>query len=252
MSTWDDVLPIIREGLRATASDMRHESSLDGRVDGRRIEAVEDGASLVLLVRATDNVIAAARHAGGGSEVRRALLEGFCAQIEGVPIQEAADHGSVRLLNSLRNRNQVRPVSGILMPRNTHPDFVLLEHLIRRARDGYAALAGLTDRQNFYEVPPSSAWLARTDQQRTLAVTESIRAFATGHGLSADAITLRELTNDIQKHPVRLFVSFDPDLDPDRKPVLARALEGHLKDRVEWRLELHNEEMHDANRLRRL
>ncbi|HYH22868.1 MAG TPA: hypothetical protein VD995_30020 [Azospirillum sp.] len=239
--------PSLRGGIQRRLAAIGHEGALPDDAGCHRLGAVEGDITLSILVDPADHTVRAARHGGATNPVERAILDALCAEIEGTPLADAAEHGAIRALGALHDPDLGRPVPGILHPGNADPAFAPALRLIHALRDRYEETAGAPPGYNEFDRPPTDAWLALSDAERQARVAAAVADFA------PDTLRVRGLEADLHGHPVRVVVNFaEGGLAAADKPVLMRALERHLKRTVERSLQIHHAALKDQNAIRRL
>lgn len=246
------VAPTFRGALAAAFRDLTHEGTLTA-VDGTiQLSHSADHATLDIAVDPAEHCIAAARHTGGNTPLRRAILDVFCRTIEGLPMVEAREHSGPRLLHALRDRRLHRPVAGIMRVVNAGPDLDLPAAMMREMYAKYVKATGYAPGINFYESKPSEAWIALTREAKIGHVQDILQEFCATVGAGHDDMSLRDLGKNLSGFEVRVFIGFSPSIDWKTKPALMMGFERLLKDRLEPRLEVYNEEARDKSPLRRL
>ena len=209
------------------------------------LEAEDDGRCLKLALRR--GKILSASHEGVEDPAERRVFDAFCQVLEGLPIQEAADHAGHHVMARLRDPDERPPVPGILTPRNADPLYRRPMRLMRRIRDDYAADQPGASVENFWNPAMSKDWL-RLDQAGQLARVEGILGdFQAERGLAPGTMIAVGVENNI-----RLLIACTDDVDYERKPALLMAFERKLRAATGNRLEVFAEEMADGNRIRRL
>ncbi len=211
------------------------------------VEAADsDGATLMLRVRPADHVIEAAAHHGAAEPAARAFLDAVCAEIEGLPMQEASDHGAIRLEFALRHKAAI-PVPGVVTPGGADPAFRNAEAWLRRAMAAYREQTGHAAIDNDFDAGPAAAWRALPQRARLDRLMSACAEVCQAAGWPEDAVAVADIEYD-----VRVVVELrGPLASGDRQAHLMR-LERAIKDRVDGRLELYLAERNDANVLRRL
>lgn len=119
---------------------------------GSRVISAGSPGSLTLGLDSKDNILAA-KHSGftGTSAV---VMDAFCEVIIGLPLQEAADHGVLRLEQSLRE-GAIPYSKGLVLPEKQLPFFKNALDLIREL---YAE-SGAEPKRNTYRDPVAADWL---------------------------------------------------------------------------------------------
>lgn len=238
-----DAHPAYREKLLQAAVKPLREGDLPLGVGKHRVEARRDGVALSLALDAR-TVIVAARHRGARG-LNRAVLDGFCLVIEGLPVQEASDHGVIRLERALRSPTASAPVSGILTPENAEAAFATPTWLMREAYRSWLGLSGQAPRRNFWTDPLPSAWIQAPFEERARRVSETLTAALEQAGLPREAVAVREIQRD-----TRVVLSLSGrEAERAVAPALLR-LERALRDRLGVPLELFLVEREDSNKPR--
>ena len=215
--------------------------AFEGKIDEEgglvMVQAAADGAILALLVEPAANLIRMARHRDAATPEPAALLDRFCALIEGLPILEASDHGTIRLEARLRDRAARRPVPGVLSPEAAWSGFALPRALIRGALAAYRGKTGFSSRDNDFDPGAAAEWMGLDDKARRQRL--------------AALIDPAEATVTAIEHDVRVVVRFAAAMAGCDKQRQMMKMEQAIKAGAEPRLELYLEELKDANIIRR-
>lgn len=243
----------LRDGLLRRLANLKHESRLEPQ-DGLVRVAVEEGSArlAVLVEPEAGHIVRAACHMGARTPVERAILDALCSVILDTPVDDAADHGAIRALASLRAAEWTRPVAGVLHPVNADPAFVPVVRMAHALRDDYWTGMNLTPRYNEFDRMPSASWLALAAAERMDRVSAATTAFLAEAGLAEEDIRLLRIDDDLHGQPVRVLVTFGTGIASSEKPPAMRALERALKHSVEQTLQLYHEQLKDQNAIRRL
>ena len=204
-------------------------------------QAEIDGVTLAAAIDATNHCIQVITVNGTRSEVLRNLLAVTASLSHGLPVVEAADHGAIRLEYLLRG-DAPRPRAGIIIPESIDPAFRFVSALLRALLTDYRSKTGFRDITNTFDVVPGPRWMQADDDARRTQLAE---AFKLG-GFPAEGVIVVAIEYD-----VRVVVSLGGALAKDPARALA-ALERHIKQHVDGRLELFLAEVKDINKLRRL
>ena len=207
-------------------------------------EAEENGRRLTLGL--CKGKIVSAAHDGVSDPAERSVFDAFCRVLEGLPIQEAADHAGHHVMARRRDPDRRPPVPGILTPWNADPSYHRPMRLIRRIRADYAARQPSASVENFWNPAISKDWL-RLDQGGQLARIEPVLGdFLAEQGLAPGSMIAVGVDN------IRVLIAFSQEVGYERKPALLMAFERQLRAATGDRLEVFAEEMADGNRIRRL
>jgi len=209
------------------------------------MQAEENGRRLTLGLR--KGKIVSAAHDGVADPAEGRVFDAFCQVLQGLPIQEAADHAGHHVLARLRDPKGPPPVAGIVTPWNADPLYRRPLRLIRRIRADYAARQPGASVENFWNPAISKDWLRLDQAGQRARVEEILGDFLADQGLDAGAMVAVGVETSI-----RVLVAFSEDVGYERKPGLLMAFERQLRAVTGDRLEVFAEEMADGNRIRRL
>ena len=206
----------------------------------------EDNGRRLTLGLSKGKVVSAA-HDGVADPAERRVFDAFCQVLQGLPIQEAADHAGHHVMTRLGNPNGPPPVPGIVTPWNADPLYHRPMRLIRRIRADYAARQPGASVENFWNPTISKDWLRLDPDGQCARVDEILGGFLADQGLAVGAMVAVGVENNI-----RVLVGFSEEVGYARKPGLLMAFERRLRAATGDRLEVFAEEMADGNRIRRL
>lgn len=245
----DQIAPVYRPAFASLLESVAFSGRLLPVSGCLLLSASSDGYVLSILVDNTTHIIRDARFEGQPATVNAALLEKLCSLIIGLPVDEAYDHGVIKLEFALRGRYGERPVQGIVLPRNADPMFSLPERLLRDAAGQYFEKAGIKRGDNSYDPGPSEAWRQMPDAERVRRLQEIFAAECSDiPGFDPAMLRITEIEFD-----VRITIEIDDDaLPPKKKPDLMRRLESAVHEHLDPRLELAYMVMKDNNSIRRL
>jgi len=234
-------LPVLyRDAVQAAA-----DRPLPPAGTGLAVSATVDGLTLTLIVDPASAMIVGAGFEGARTPLVRGLLTAACGLLPGLPVDEAADHGTVRLEQALRAPAARPPLAGVLIPRAISPAFGFVEALVRAAADSFRAATGFLPRLNEFDQPPSAAWLALDDAGRKARLEQAIAALGAEGGQNLDGVGVEAV-----EHDVRVVVSLPDGMAGNDKQTLLMRLDRGIKDRVDRRLEVFQGELKDRNKQR--
>lgn len=224
----------------ARARDRAHVGALpDAPGDAVLVASAAGEISLRAWVTPDAERVLAAR-VEGATGVGAAVLDALCAEVEGVPLREAVDHGVSRAELALRDRD-APPVRGVVLPENASPAFAAAQSLLRGWLAAWSARGASLPQESRHHRGVAEPWRALgADAQR-----DRVNA-----RLDALGLTALRCARVVQGE--RAVLTFD-DATPGaaRGPLLLRA-ERALKSSLDAGLYVQTEERKDANRLRRL
>jgi hypothetical protein len=169
----------IESTVRATAKG--------GAAGEERFAAEDDGRALALVLR--KGKIVSATHEGVADAAEARVFEAFCQVLEGLPLQEAADHAGHHVMTRLRDPDQAPPVPGIVTPRNADPLFLRPMRLIRRIRAAHAACQPSANIENFWNPAISKDWLRLDEADQLARVDLVVAGFLAERGLEPGRTT---------------------------------------------------------------
>lgn len=182
-------------------------------------------------------VIASAQASGGCP-----VLADLAARLEGLPAQEAADHGVLHVVQAHRASGRLAAVAGILTVRAAGPAYERAQTLIRGLVQDIRTATGWTDQRSTWNPDPSPSWVALDDQARQAFLHQALAAFCRSCGLPADSVTLSAMESD-----VRVTVDLAMDLPASQQPKVLLDLERALRQQTGNRFEIFLHGMQDKN-----
>ncbi len=242
------VHPAFADAARAAAKRAMRRGSVTPEQAELVYTAAENGLTLGVRVESTTrNLVREARHDGADDAVLVGIVDVFCQSIEGLPLREAADHGTIHALDRLREDRPTSVVAGILTPRSAGSAFGVCDRLIRRILADHETATKAKPTDNFWIPALSKAWRGQSADQRLATLQPLIEIFRTERQLEAEDFYLAEI-----EKTQRIIVGFGPRIGVDKKPPLLREFERQIRKITGDRLEVYMEEMKDDNALRRL
>lgn len=252
-SDFDDVHPHFRSGLKTALARVSFERTPNTpSMTEVQVSGEEDAIALTFNIDRERHVVTAASHQGTTRLSERAILDLFCKEAQGLPIQEVADHVALKLLDSLVDQDKSPPVAGVLLPVNSGAPFMLAARLARRAYEAYRTAAGMETETNFYYSPPSQQWHALSADERREKIDGILRAFLQSEALYPDDMSCLRIDRNRYGYYVRVIVGFSDRIPTSNKPNLMRLLERRLRRDAEPKIDLVAERAKDSSPLRRL
>ena len=247
-----EIHPSLSGAAAATAAQTpSHEGEATAVEQGRRYAATEAGVTLsVSLTRGRSNwLVTEARYRtpDNATPQLKGVLETFCRAIEGLPVQEAADHGSIHACEQLREQVREPLVQGIHTPRSMGSAFGLCDRLMRDVLGQYRASTGDKETRNFWNPLLSQQWRLQTNEQQLEALRPVLESFRKSNALADNALWIARI-----EKMRRVIIDFHESVDAARKPVLLMHLEVAMRKATGERLETYMEELKDDNVIRRL
>ena len=226
-----------------------HNTSFEDSDDLITVEGYHDGLMLGLQVEPVIHWIKKATFGGMVNSKFIPLLEKFCTLIEGIPIQDASDHGVGRLEFAVRGISGNRPVPGIVIPAAIDERLSVIQLLIRKTLTNYRQKVGYSQTENIFYPEPSEKWLHLSEaEKKAKLLTVLKRELEKFHVLPTE-IDVLEI-----EYNVRVLVRFSGYLaepQTDKQPIVMQ-LERAITEQIDPRLELYLELVRDQSKLRRL
>jgi hypothetical protein len=246
-----DIHPALADAAAAAAA-LPTKAGEAVAADGERaFSAVDCGVTLSVSLRRGRQswLVAAARYRAGDDAPTafKGVLEVFCRVIEGLPLQEAADHGAIHAAERLRQTKPQPLVDGIHTPRSLGALFGRCEGLIRDILAQYRAATGDRETRNFWHPALSKEWRLQSTAQQIETLRPILEAYRKAEGLGEDDMWISRI-----EKMRRVLVDFGEGVDGNRKPSMLMHLEQAVRDATGERLEFYMEELKDNNRIRRL
>ncbi len=178
---------------------------------------------------------------------QKAVFEGICEILPGCTVQEASDHGVISLEHRFRDLSLPRANPGIVTSSNADPMFQQLLNFLRTLRKIYDQEIHPETTLNFYEPPISEYWKNLSAGERALEIRKVIQEIGAEVPISNSEVEIRRIDHD-----VRIFMTYVAELPSGEKGRRLMCLERGLKNRLEQKLQIYQEEVKDLNSKRRL
>src|SRR5581483_3442988 len=245
-----DIHPALLPAVAAAAQRATRMGALPESADGKVWSATEDGVTLSVSVASGNKtgLVAGARYqlADGAPEIT-GVLEVFSATIEGLPLQEAADHGTVHACERLRQSIAAPLVKGIHTPASMGTAFRRCNRLIRNIAAQFRAAIGDGNNRNFWNPPLSRGWRLQAAGEQLAVLQAVVAEFCAESSVAAGSICA------VRVEKARGgVIDFSEDFAAARKPRALMQLERLVRARTGEMLEIFMEELKDNNRIRRL
>ena len=185
--------------------------------------------------------IVGAKHEGAQGTLR-IVLDQLCAEITGLPIQEASEHGVLRLEYRLRDKDQSRSVKGILTPKNTDPIFAVPLELIREIFSKYRSEINYEFKRNFYVDAVHASFDQLSKSEKIQSVQTKLREICVSLGLDTNV----EVVD--WKPDARAVLSFKEQPGSQSLGPALLKIERILQEKLEPRIELVLESVEDTNK----
>ena len=238
------ILEIYKKAIKEASLNVCHEKTLSTPAGAQSVHSVTlHGITLSCLVNSAHEILDVSHQ--GATELNRVLLDVLCGLIMGRSIQEASDHGVLRLEFKLRDKSALigTPVKGIITCDNTDPAFRVPQDLIRTLYKKYLENTNVSFGRNFWDERPSAHWLSLSTEEKIARVEGCLSAALKEYGLQEVGTVVVGIKDDVR---VVLSVVQDP-----HRPSVGNyliKLERVLKERLESRLEIQLESLSDRNK----
>ncbi len=247
----DEIDPLYIARIMKAFRSLAHQGSILEDGDNLLIRSTKDGISLFGAVHTASHTIRRARFSGTNKTVEAGLLEGLCEIIEGLPIQEAADHGLIKLEHEFRLKPGERGVKGIVNLFNYAPMFDLPRILLRDLYETYVKKTGYRPGDNFYHPSVSQKWKAVPDQEKAAAISGVFAQLLQKKGTPYSGLPLELHVMGIELHH-KLNIGIQGDVSPAARAKLFMDFETELRQELDPSMEVFSQNVKDHNAIRRL
>lgn len=242
-----DIAPLYKDKCMQSASRPVFSRAPAAENGSLVAEGACGNARLFIAADKTTMMITDIGYAGISGLVGRGLLERFAALCVGLPFQEAADHGVQRLEADLRTDKTARPLPGIALPRTIDPAFRWVELLARSALADWRQRTGYAGIINEFDSGVGAKWRGMQENERMEWLAEVACDLAETGKVDLTGVSITAIEYD-----VRIVVSMPHEWTSQAKARTLLLLERAIKEHVDPRLELYNQELKDRNATRRL
>jgi hypothetical protein len=237
--------PAYRAALDRRAASLVHAGIPAGDEWSSGVHVTADGVTLSARLDQHQFVLAAA-HDGASGDVRLAL-DVMCSTMIGRPLQEAAEHGAIRLEAALRDPVQRPPLAGIINPTAAAPFFGPIEQLVRALFETYIRDNRARPKINVYVDCPHPAWTLLSPEMQLQGVSATIRSALVAAGVRSDDARVTAI-----EHNDKVMIVFRESISALEKGCLALALERALTAKCDPTLQVFLVDLKDGNAARRL
>ncbi|PDH55728.1 MAG: hypothetical protein CNE97_02915 [alpha proteobacterium MED-G10] len=153
-----------------------------------------------------------------------------------------AKNGISDFLIKINNKCKVS-IDGILLPFNFGKE-VFFVNLICQAIFKKFDKNEVVNKKNL--------WIKKTKKEKELLCKNVLNKFLKDKNEEVGSISFNYIEKDINKLPVRVYVSTPSEFDPKKKPSLLRRFEKFIKKEIDESLQVFHDEKKDLNKIRRL
>ena len=101
-------------------------------------------------------------------------------------------------------------------------------------------------------VNKKNSWIEKTKKEKELLCKNVLNKFLKDKNEEDGSISFNYIEKDINKLPVRIYVSTSSEFDPKKKPDLLRRFEKFIKKEIDESLQVFHDEKKDLSKIRRL
>ncbi|MCO5144088.1 MAG: hypothetical protein M9962_13440 [Oligoflexia bacterium] len=242
---------IYRLALSARLGNLtfQHEGKATAKAQNEKeLSSSFEESELSLTINTESLKIISANFLSSGTPETKALLELFCEIITGLPIQEASDHGAIKLEYTLRDHGRTSNVKGIITPLNADPMFLLPMKLIRQIFERFKSELQPKIGINFFDRQPSQEWSALNEEEKLARAQNFVDTTLKNSRWSNAVVRVVDLQGQGQ---TRAFCTVEGS-SPQETPSMLMHLEIEMRHNLENRMEIFLEERKDSNSKRRL
>ena len=194
-------------------------------------------------VKLNNNIIEEAYFSSENNTEESYFLDCLCSVIINLPIQEAYEHGSIKLEYLLRDRDLKNIIQGIISPLVISNLFINCNKLIHNIWEQYVAKNNLEIKINFYDKKISKNWSNLNKDNQIKIIQDEINKFTNLNNLP------KLFSIEKFEYSKLLTLSFSEE-SYINKPQLFLDLEKYLNSKVDSRIEVFYKELIDFNKLR--
>ena len=194
-------------------------------------------------VKLNNNIIEEAYFSAKNNMEESYFLDCLCSVIINLPIQEAYEHGSIKLEYLLRDRDLKNIIQGIISPLVISNLFINCNKLIHNIWEQYVAKNNLEIKINFYDKKISKNWSNLNKDTQIKIIQDEINKFTNLNNLP------KLFSIEKFEYSKLLTLSFSEE-SYINKPQLFLDLEKYLNSKVDSRIEVFYKELIDFNKLR--
>ena len=194
-------------------------------------------------VKLNNNIIEGAYFSSENNTEESYFLDCLCYVIINLPIQEAYEHGSIKLEYLLRDRDLKNIIQGIISPLVISNLFINCNKLIHNIWEQYVAKNNLDIKINFYDKKISKNWSNLNKDSQIKIIQDEINKFANLNNLP------KLFSIEKFEYSKLLTLSFSEE-SYINKPQLFLDLEKYLNSKADSRIEVFYKELIDFNKLR--
>ncbi len=194
-------------------------------------------------VKLNNNIIEEAYFSTKNNTEESYFLDCLCYVIINLPIQEAYEHGSIKLEFFLRDSDLKNKIQGIISPFVINNLFINCNKLIHNIWEQYVAKNNLDIKINFYDKKISKNWSNLNKNTQIKIIQDEINKFTNLNNLP------KLFSIEKFEYSKLLTLSFSDELYIN-KPQLFLNLEKYLNSKVDSGIEVFYKELIDFNKLR--
>ena len=194
-------------------------------------------------VKLNNNIIEEAYFSTKNNTEESYFLDCLCYVIINLPIQEAYEHGSIKLEYLLRDGDLKNIIQGIISPFVISSLFINCNKLIHNIWEQYVAKNNLDIKINFYDKKISKNWSNLNKDTQIKIIQDEINKFTNLNNLP------KLFSIEKFEYSKLLTLSFS-DETYINKPQLFLDFQKYLNSKVDSRIEVFYKELIDFNKLR--
>ena len=202
--------------------------------------------NIKIILKVTNNLISDAKYNCDSNDFDKYYLDKFCSLVHNLPIQEAYEHGVMKLEYFSRSTNLEKEIKGILSPIITKNIFYKIQILMRDLWLLYSTKKKIKISKNLFDTAPSKKWINLDKNKKIDTIKKILDNFQKENNI--DQLLFDELNDD----NIRLTLNFrDDNMSSNTdKSVILLKFEKYIRNKMERRIEIFYKELKDANKLR--
>lgn len=212
----------------------------EGKLNAPGYSALNGSGSLFVATNA-EGLVTEAKHQGFTGP-KAALMDAFCGVLLNRPLQEGAEHGTIRLEALLHDPKVPMKYKGLNTPEIADPIFETPTKLVRQIFAEYLKKTGNKPIRNMWRDPIPAHWKNLPEQNKVMEAQKVLLQGCKELGLQ-ESVMVTKVLND-----TRFVLSYTQAPD---KPDFGRAmikLERWIRARLGFEIELQLESIEDRNK----
>jgi NifU-like protein involved in Fe-S cluster formation len=240
LSQFENVNLIYREKIKSRSQQIQFEKNMAEKPGLRMLQAKHEGATLSVALD-DQSIVVDVSHSGFKNPLR-CFVDAFCENIKGKSLQEAAEHGLVRLDYALRNENSFSDKIGLFNAERAEPFLKIVNQLVREIFHQFLNLNSENKiALNYWRDQIPQFWIEKTEAEKIKTISEALPPILVKISLQNDAIEIVKI-----RHETRVVISIKAQQTRVGHSLI--KIERELQKQTGLALELQLESLEDRNK----